>query len=550
MKNFSINAMNGCEHSTFNIQTSTLNGGSRGDTWIFDVESWMLNVFGRLKHPMPELSIWVILTLLVVIAPLCASAQSTRADSSFDWEKSIVKIEVARKAYDYYQPWNRRNDRAAKTGIVVGERQILATAQDLSDQTLVRLQKNGRGKWTTASIVWVDYHANLALLTTDDAAFWSDLRPANLNPKPPGDGAALQIVRWREGKLENRQAEFTQFTVRESEGSAINHVQMELDSEIRDAGTGEPVITDSRVAGITFSQRGRACRAIPASFIRSVLDAHKSGNQRALGYFHFYWQPAENPASLAQLKLTGEPRGVLVINVPERLDGGDSVLKPRDIILQIDGFDVDMQGDYTDPEFGSLTLENLSTRGKRAGDDVKIKLWRDGKPLDVTYRLPGYDFQNALVPLAVHDQPPDYLIVGGLVFQPLTTPYLQRWGNDWERNAPFRLNHYRSDEATKTKPSLVILSQVLPDKFNIGYQEYRSFVVNQVNGQRVTNLAELQAALKQPKDDFHIVDFVPNESLQRIVLAAGDAEREATQRILKRFGITDAVQIASKTAAK
>ena len=489
------------------------------------------------------------LTLMVLIASLPALAQASSATASFAWEKSVVKIEVARKAYDYYQPWNRRNDRAAKTGIVVGERQILVTAQDLSDQTLVRVQKNGRGKWTTASVVWIDYHANLALLTTEDAAFWSDLRSANLTGKPPGENDPLQIVRWREGKLENRQAEFTQFTVRESDGSAINHVQMELDSEIRDAGTGEPVVTDSRVAGITFSQRGRSCRVIPTSFIRSVLEAHKSGNQRALGYFHFYWQPAENPASLTQLKLSSEPRGVIVINVPERLDGGDSVLKPRDIILQIDGFDVDMQGDYADPEFGSLTLENLSTRGKWAGDDIKIKIWRDGKPLEVTYRLPGYDFKNSLVPIAVRDQPPDYLIVGGLVFQPLTTPYLQRWGNEWERTAPFRLNHYRSDEATEAKPSLVILSQVLPDKFNIGYQEYRLYVVSQVNGQRVTNLADLQAALKQPKDDFHVIDFVPNESVQRIVLAAGDAEREATQRILKRFGITDAAQIASKTGA-
>ena len=499
--------------------------------------------FGHVvRHCLP----FALLALIVTFAVLAEAAQTNTPTT---WEKSIVRLEVARKSYDYYQPWNRRNERAMKTGLVVGERQILATAQDLSDQTLVRVQKNGRGKWTTARVEWIDYHANLALLTADDAAFWSDLHPANLNGKPPGEGDPLQIVRWRDGKLENRQAEFTQFTVRESDGSAINHVQMELDSEIRDAGSGEPVVTDSRIAGIIFSQRGRACRVIPASFIRSVLDAHKSGNQRALGYFHFYWQPAENLASLAQLKLTGEPRGVLVINVPERLDGGTPVLKPRDIILQIDGFDVDMQGDYTDPEFGSLTLENLATRGKWAGDDVKMKLWRDGKPLDVIYRLPGYDFPNALVPIAVRDQPPDYLIVGGLVFQPLTTPYLQRWGAEWERTAPFRLNHYRSDEATKTKPSLVILSQVLPDKFNIGYQENRSLVVSQVNGQRVTSLGELRDALKQPRDDFHVIDFVPNESLQRIVLAAGDAEREATDRILKRFGIADAVQITSKTAA-
>jgi len=489
------------------------------------------------------------LTLLALTGALATRAATTPSNATSAWEKSVVKIEVARKAYDYYQPWNRRNERSAKIGLVVGEHQILATAQDLADRTLVRVQKGGRGKWTNATVEWVDYHANLALLTTDDANFWSDLRPANLNGKPPGEGDKLQIVRWREGKLENRQGEFTQFTVRQSELSGISHVQMELDSEIQGAGWGEPVVSDSRVVGLIASQHGRSCKVIPAAFLRSILEARRGGNQRGLGYFHFYWQRAENPASLARLKLSGEPRGVLVINVPERLDNNPSVLQPQDIILQIDGFDVDMQGDYVDPEFGSLMLENLSTRGKWAGDDVKMRIWRDGKPLEVTYRLPKYDFSHSLVPLGVYDQPPDYLMVGGLVFQPLTVPYLQRWGAEWERNAPFRFNYYRGDEATKTNPSIVILSQVLPDKFNIGYQEQRGFVVAKVNGQRVTNLTELNEALKQPKDDVHIIDFVPNDSVQRIVIAAGPAEREATQRILQRFGIADAVQITPKPAS-
>jgi hypothetical protein len=486
----------------------------------------------------------LVLTFLTAFIP--SPAANSEGNSLAHWEKSIVRIEVARKAYDYYQPWNRRNDRAAKTGIVIGDKQILATAQDLSDHTLVRIQKNGRGKWTNARVEWIDYHANLAQLTTDDTNFWSDLHPAKLADKPPGEVAALQIVRWREGKLENRTAEFTQFTVAPAEGSAVNHVQMELDSEIRDASSGEPVITDSRVVGITSLQRGRSCRVIPVAFIRGVLEAHKTGNRRGLGYFHFYWQAAENPATLAQLKLSGEPRGVLVINVPARLDDQSSVVQPRDIILQIDGFDIDVQGDYTDPDYGSLTLENLSTRNRRAGDDVKMKIWRDGKSLDVTYRLPEFDYSHSLVPLAVNDQAPDYLIVGGLVFQPLTTPYLQRWGNDWERTAPFRLTYYRNDEATADRPALVILSQVLPDKFNIGYQDQRSQAVRTVNGQRVNTLGELQQALQKPQDGFHVIDFVPNESVQRVVLAAGDAERAATDRILKRFGITDAAQITTK----
>jgi len=485
---------------------------------------------------------------LTATLPAFAAGDPTAAASV--WEKSVVKVEVSRNIYDYYQPWNRRNDRSAKIGLVVGERQILTTSQNLSDRTLVRLQKGGRGKWTNASVDWIDYHANLALLTTDDAAFWTGLQPAKLAGKPPAEGDALQIIRWREGKLENRQAEFTQFTVRQSEFSGISHVQLELDSEIQGVGFGEPVVANSHIVGIVASQRGRTCRVIPASFIQTILEGRRAGNQPGLGYFHFYWQPAENPASLAQLRLPGDPRGVLIINVPERPDDGPQVLQPRDIILQIDGFDVDMQGDYNDPEYGSLMLENLSTRRKWAGDDVKMKIWRDGKQLDVTYHLPKYEYAHSLVPVGVYDQPPDYLIVGGLVFQPLTVPYLQRWGADWKRRAPFRFNYYTGDDATREQPSIVILSQVLPDAFNIGYQEYRGFAVDKVNGRHITNLAQLRDALQQPEGEFHVIDFVPNESLQRIVLAAGAAEREATQRILERFGISQAVQITPKATSQ
>src|SRR5205085_6403297 len=112
---------------------------------------------------------------------------------------------------------------------------------------------------------------------------------------------------------------------------------------------------------------------------RAILDARKQKSYHGLGYFHFYWEPALNPETLTFLKLTGEPRGVIVTDVPPRPDGGDPVLKRLDIILQIDGFNLDIQGDYNDPEFGHLMLENLSTRNKWAGDEVKLQLWRAGK---------------------------------------------------------------------------------------------------------------------------------------------------------------------------
>ncbi len=480
----------------------------------------------------------LLLVLVAVAVPTSWAAERPARGDLASWEHSVVTLEIARKKYDYYQPWTRRTSQLQKTGIVIGERQILTTADEMFDRTLVRLQKNGRGRWWIGEVNWIDYHANLAVVTCKDNDFWQDLEAAALGGSIPTDGS-LQILRWRNGNLENRRAEFTQFIVREGQLSAISHVSLEADCEIQGASWGEPIVANSRVVGLVNAQADRTCVAIPAAFIQSILEARRSGQYHGLGYFHFYWQPAANPASLARLKLPGDPRGVIVIQVPDRPDGGEQVLKPQDIILNIDGFDIDIQGDYVDPDYGHLMLENLATRGKWAGDEVKMKIWREGKPMELSYRIPKYDYSTTLVPFATYDREPEYVVVGGLVFQPLTDSYLQSWGADWKRRAPFRLAYYRNDPPTKDRPSLVLLSQVLPDTYNIGYQDQKGLVVDKVNGQRISKLADLRLALEKPQNGFHVIEFVQSDSLRKIILAAGDPEQEATARVLKRYGISE-----------
>jgi hypothetical protein len=474
--------------------------------------------------------------LAAAVAPAAARAEKVSAASA--WTQSIVTLEVAGKQYDYLQPWSSRERKLQKTGLVISDHEILTTADQMFDRTLVRLQKGGRGRWVIGKVAWVDYYANLALVTSADAGFWRGLKPARLGPARP-EKDALQVLRWREGTLENRRAEFTQFKVRDAQLSSVNHVMLEVGSDIQGAGWGEPVIGDSHVVGLLTAQEGRTCVTLPASFIQGILDARKQGAYRGLGYFHFYWEPGENPATLARLKLAGEPRGVVVIDVPRRPDKEDPALKPQDMILRIDGFDLDIQGDYKDPEFGPVLLENLATRGKWAGDDVKMQIWRDGKAMDITYRLPRFDYTNSLVPGAVFDQAPEYLVVGGLVFQPLNDPYLQSWGGDWKRRAPFRLYYYHTQPPTPERPALVLLSQVLPDAYNIGYQEQRCLVVDKVNGQPISRLSDLAQALTKPIDGYHIIDFVRSDSLRRMVLAAGSAEIRATRRVLERYNIKE-----------
>ena len=484
--------------------------------------------------------------VLFTAIALSTDAQERRRAPASPWERSVVTLEVSRKQYDYYQPWTRKTSRAQKTGMVLDDHQILTTADELFDRTLVRLQKGGRGRWWTGEVIWIDYYANLALVTTAEEDFWRDLKPVALGGVIPEDGS-LQILRWREGNFETRRAEFSQFTVREGQLAAVNQPVLEADSDILNAGWGEIMTANSHPVGIVSVQDGRMCTAIPATFIQNILDARKQNHYRGLGYFHFFWQGSQNPASATRLKLTGEPRGAIVISVPKRPDGAEQVIQKQDIILNIDGFDLDIQGDYMDPEYGNLMLENLATRNKWAGDDVKMVIWRNGQLTNAVYRLPKFDYSVALVPAATYDQDPEYAIVGGLVFQPLTDSYLQSWGTDWRRRAPFRLNYYHNEEPTADRPALVLMSQVLPDAFNIGYQEQRGLVVDKINGQPISRLAQVREALEKPVNGFHIIELAQSDSLRRIVIAAGEREKQATARVLQRYGIDEPFHFAEKS---
>ncbi|HYT58618.1 MAG TPA: hypothetical protein VEL06_00500 [Haliangiales bacterium] len=451
-----------------------------------------------------------------------------------EWERSLVSVEINRKQFDYFQPWTKRARTALKAGLVIGPREILTTADEFDERTLVRLQRGGRGRWWNAEVKWADYPANLAIVTCADEKFWTGLKPATLADSIKKD-EDIQIVRWRGGTLEVRKAEFSRFTVSHPNMSDAVHVQLELSSEIDGVGWSEPAIAGSKVIGLISSQSGNQLQALPAPFVHSIIDAQKKGRYKGLGYFDFTWQPAENPETLGYLKLEGEKRGAVVIDVPNK-PGVESVVKPRDILLQVDGFDIDTQGDYKDPDYGHLLLENLSTRNKWAGDPVRLKIWRDGRAQDVLYHLPKAEDAARLVPEAPFDQEPEYLIAGGLVFQPLTKNYLRSWGQDWERRAPFRLAYFRNQDPTPERPAIVILSQVLPDIYNLGYQESRQIVLEKVNGQKVNYLSDLQEAFKKPMNGFHILEFVKGDALQRIVLDAATLEA-ATKRVLERYGI-------------
>jgi hypothetical protein len=448
------------------------------------------------------------------------------------WEKAIVTVEVTRKQYDYFQPWSRRVDQLQKMGTIIDGREILTTADHMANRTLVRLQK-GRGRWFQGEVTWIDYHANLATITCRDEKFWEGTEKAAIAKVAPRRGT-LQLVRWRTGILEFRNVEVNRVVVKRGKITFVDLPQLELDSDMQGIGWAEAIVQDDKLVALATAKDDQTISSVPCSFILGCLADRKSEPYQGLGYFSFVWQTAENPDTLAYLGQEGEPHGVIVIQV--QTNKVNSPMRPRDIILEIDGFSIDVQGDYKDPDYGNLLLENLANRTKRAGETVKIKIVRDGKEMTLDYVLPKAEYTSEIVPLAVNDREPEYFLMGGFLFQPLTVPYLQSWGADWNRKAPFRLSYATREDATKEKPSYVVLSTVLPDPYNIGYQESRYLIVDKLNGKSIHTLPELIAAKDDPKDGFHLLEFKEGDALRRVILDANETDA-ATERVLKRYGI-------------
>jgi hypothetical protein len=474
------------------------------------------------------------LTMIAVSSLPAVAKKHGDTDGPFSWENAIIHIEVTSKEYNYIQPWQVSESKVYKTGVVVDGHLIITTAEGLNDQTEIRLKKQGGGLFSFGQVAWIDYQANLAAITTDEKDFWTGLQPAKLADPVPITGQ-VRILRWRDDQLENRQGEIERMTVDSSVLSFVSVPVLKIDSTILGASYGEAVTVGDKLIGLACQQDGEAVSAVPASFIASILQARADKHYTGLGYFDFTWDQVENPLCLEYLKLPGAPRGVIAKEVGLK-PGVESLVKPHDVILQIDGFDIDAQGNYHDPDYKKLSLENLSSRGKWAGMDCKMKIWRDGKEMDIVYKLPKAEYSDELVANQSFDQDPEYVIAGGFVFTPLTNAYLRSWGSGWRQRAPFRLFYYNMDKVKPDRPQRVILSQVLPHPINIGYEGLRNTVVDEINGIKIKTIADVATALKSPVNGFDVFKFAASEPTRQAVLDAGEIDH-ATATILENFHI-------------
>ena len=94
------------------------------------------------------------------------------------------------------------------------------------------------------------------------------------------------------------------------------------------------------------------------------------------------------------------------------------------------------------------------------------------------------------MPRSRYDQPPQYFVYGGLVFQTLTRDYLTTWDKWWNKAPKEFLNYYYLGYRTPEQHEVVILTQILADEINVGYAHLYNEAVATLNGKAPLDMVD------------------------------------------------------------
>ena len=448
---------------------------------------------------------------------------------------SLVRISTTSQQPDYTVPWNPGSVAGGVgSGFVIAGNRILTNAHVVGNATFITVLKEGDPTPWNAQVLHVAHDCDLALLAVQDEAFFKGTKPLAFGGIPalestvsvygyPIGGDRLSVTRGIVSRID-----FQPY----SHSEVDSHLAIQIDAAINPGNSGGPVMQDGKVVGVAFQGYSGAVAQnvgymIPTPVIlRFLKDVEDGAYDRYMDLAATYF-PLVNPAQRAALGLEDADTGVLVGSV---FDGGSSEGKLRsgDVILSVDGLKVFADG-KVDLEGERVEMAEVFER-KFKGDEVKLEIMRGGEKQPVTLVLDRpwpFDMQAR-----AYDKRPRFVLVGGLLFQPLNRDFI-----DSQKNVDTRLryffDYFITDHLYREHPEVVILSNILADPVNTYAAPFKGGIVERINGKTVRSLKDVAAAFEEP-GEFHVVELLGEG--RPIVLDRAELD-QAAQRIRQRYGV-------------
>jgi len=446
---------------------------------------------------------------------------------------SVVKIFTVSSQPDYYQPWqNQGQQQSSGSGFVISGNRILTNAHNIANQTFIMVRKQSEPKRYIAKLEFAGHDCDLAILKVDDADFFKDLPPMELGEMPelqdkvsvlgyPIGGDNISVTEGVVSRIE---------PITYSHSGA-NLLAVQIDAAINPGNSGGPVMDNGKVVGVAFQGLSKAQNIgfiIPMPVIRHFLKDIEDGAFSGFPDCPFDPMKMENPDLRRWIGMTPEQSGIMIKDLPPMLKKKD-IFRINDVVLAIDG--VKVANDATVPFRKSevIFFANMIWE-KYIGDNCRFTILRDKKVINVNFKLERLE---RLVPPRTFDKLPVFFIIGGLVFVPLTTNYLDCWGGYWMKAPRELVNLLFDGEITAKRDEVVVLSMVLADSVNMGYQEINAAAVIKANGVKLKNLKHLIDIIENMDSGFLELEL---QTKEKVVLDISTI-RKSTPEILSRYRI-------------
>lgn len=444
---------------------------------------------------------------------------------------AVVHVYVVKHSYNALAPWNSDTQKGSGSGLIIKGGLILTNAHVASDSTFLEVQRHGETKRYEAEVVYISHEADLALLRTKEATTFKDVQPLELGDLPqtqqevevygfPIGGTTLSITRGVVSRIEKQNYAHTD----------ENLIAVQIDAAINFGNSGGPVISNGKVVGVAM-QSGFFTEnigyMIPTPIIQHFLKDVEDGKTEGFGFPGFLVQSMENPAMRRKYSVDDDQTGVLTHKIYPN-SPADGIMQVGDIITKIDGHPIQNNGtvEFRHGEYLNYThwidLHQL-------GDEMKLSIIRDDKPMEIALKLdrPGKEF--LLVKPNQFDKQPTYYIYGGFVFMPLNHDILGSMDP-----VPSSLAALAQEAPSEDRKEVILMTQVLPADINKDYHHDNNLIIKKINGEAIPDFKTFYEKMQAVSTQFVVLE---TDDGYQVVIDRTEASNKQPS-ILARYGIS------------
>lgn len=486
--------------------------------------------------------------LFCLLGILVAAITAARAVPVKDpFQRSIVALKVTYSSPTPLQPWQMSPPKSrAGQAVAVGPNRLLAIASIIQNHELIQVESAFQTDLVEAKPILVDYDVNLCLLEVDPEDLEKPFVPIPFKKKFRL-GETVDLI-WLAGnhrfiKTKGR-VEYPSVSYFSRSGSGFLYFQISSDSSPE--GYSEPVFQGKKLIGLieSFHSKKKSSSLLPAPVMIDFLERSREKSYTSVPKAGFSFYPLKDQSTRRYLKLPDdEKRGIYIKQVYD-FGTGHEELEPEDVLLSLDGYDIDPQGNVTHPEYGNLVLWYLFGTYP-TGSRIDIELWRNGEHLEKKMVLDTFSASDMPIPDFLYDVRPEYIVRGGFIFQELNFDYVTEFDN-WKSSIDPLIYQYIHENLFKhfeNRRRIVLLNHVLRHPINQGYQNLSNKILRSINGVRVRDIGHLAELFShKPENGFHVLEF---EGYTVNVVLPLDSLDHADEEIRENYGIPELSRIRS-----